>query len=106
MARRNSGHNPAHNPKHSSSCDKHGGGSVMAWACMAATGTGTLIFIDDVTSDGSCAMDSEVYRNILSAHVPVNASELIGGRLILQQDDDVKHPAKATPEFLKDRKNK
>ncbi len=26
-------------------------GSVMAWACMAASGTGSLVFIDDVTAD-------------------------------------------------------
>ena len=46
-------------PKHSSSSVKRGGGGVMAWACMAATGTGTLIFIDDGTANGSCTMNSE-----------------------------------------------
>ena len=30
---------------------KHGGGSVMAWACMTANGTGSLVFIDDVTAE-------------------------------------------------------
>uniref|UniRef100_A0A8C5MSN8 Transposase Tc1-like domain-containing protein n=1 Tax=Leptobrachium leishanense TaxID=445787 RepID=A0A8C5MSN8_9ANUR len=39
----------AHDPKHTTSSVKHGGGSVMAWACMAANGTGSLVFIDDVT---------------------------------------------------------
>jgi len=34
-------------PKQSSSSVKHGGGGVMVWACMAATGTGALIFTDD-----------------------------------------------------------
>ncbi len=41
----------AHDPKHTTSSVKHGGGSVMAWACMAASGTGSVVFIDDVTAD-------------------------------------------------------
>ena len=36
----------AHDPKHTTSSVKQGGGSVMAWACMAANGTGSLVFID------------------------------------------------------------
>ena len=42
----------AYDPKHASSSVKYGGGSVMAWASMAASGVGSLIFIDDVTHDG------------------------------------------------------
>uniref|UniRef100_A0A3Q3VNZ1 Macro domain-containing protein n=1 Tax=Mola mola TaxID=94237 RepID=A0A3Q3VNZ1_MOLML len=34
------------------SCVKHGGGSVMGWACITANGTGSLLFIDDVTGAG------------------------------------------------------
>ena len=45
--------------------EKHGGGSVMAWASMAASGVGSLIFIDDVTYDGSSRMNSEMYKNML-----------------------------------------
>ena len=41
----------SHDPKQSSSSVKHGGGSVMAWACMAASGE-CLLIIDDVTHDG------------------------------------------------------
>ncbi len=47
------GKETAHDPKHTTSSVKHGGGSVMAWACMAASGTGSLVFIADVTADFS-----------------------------------------------------
>ena len=36
-------------PKHTTSSVKHGGGSVMVWACVGANGTCFLGFIDDVT---------------------------------------------------------
>ena len=36
-----------HDPKYTSSSVRHGGGSDMAWAGMAASGVGSLIFIDD-----------------------------------------------------------
>ncbi len=77
---------------------------VVAWACMAASGTGSLVFIDDVTTDKCSRMNSEVFRAILSAHIQPNASELIGRRFTLQMDNDPKHTAKATKEFLKGKK--
>ncbi len=89
---------------HTTSSVKHGGGSVMAWACMAASGTGSLVFIDDVTADKSSRMNSEVFRAILSAHIQPNASELIGRRFTVQMDNDPTHNAKATKEFLKGKK--
>lgn len=49
----------ANDPKHSSLSVKYGGCSVMAWSCMAASGTGSLIFISDITQDGSIRMNSE-----------------------------------------------
>ncbi len=59
----------AHDPKHTTSSVKHGGGSVMAWACMAASGTGSLVFIDDVTADKSSRMNSEVFSgNIICSY--------------------------------------
>ncbi len=76
----------------------------MAWACMAASGTGSLVFIDDVTADKSSMMNSEVFRVILSAHIQPNAPELIGRRFTVQMDNDPKHTAKATKEFLKGKK--
>ncbi len=46
----------------------------MAWACMAANGTGSLVFIDDVTADRYSRMNSEVFKAILSAHIQPNAT--------------------------------
>ncbi|KAG2462898.1 TCB1 transposase, partial [Polypterus senegalus] len=91
-------------PKHTTSSVKHGGGSVMAWACMAASGTGTLVFIDDVTQDRSSRMNSEVFRDILSAQIQLNAVKLIGQHFMIQMDNDPKHTAKATQEFIKAKK--
>lgn len=53
----------------------HGGGCAMVWTCMAAFGTGLIIFID-VTHDGSTRMKSNIYRNVLSANIWRNASKL------------------------------
>ncbi|KAG2467810.1 TCB1 transposase, partial [Polypterus senegalus] len=94
----------AHYPKHTTSSVKHSGGSVMAWACMAASGTGTLVFIDDVTQDRSSRMNSEVFRDILSAHIQLNSVKLIGRRFMIQMDNDPKHTAKATQDFIKAKK--
>uniref|UniRef100_A0A8C5M9G9 Transposase n=1 Tax=Leptobrachium leishanense TaxID=445787 RepID=A0A8C5M9G9_9ANUR len=93
----------AHDPKHTTSSVKLGGGSVMAWAFMAANGTGSLVFID-VTADKSSRMNSEVFQAILSTHIQPNAVELIGRRFTVQMDNDSKHIAKATKEFLKGQK--
>ena len=49
----------------------------MAWACMAASGTGSLVFIDDF-ADGSSRMNAKVYRIILSGQFKANASKVIG----------------------------
>lgn len=46
-----------------SSLLKHSGISVMAWTCMSASGTASIIIIDDVIHGGS-RINSEVYRNI------------------------------------------
>ncbi len=72
---------------------------------MASSGTGLLVFSDDVrTEDRSSRMNSEVYRDILSAQIQPTAAKLIGRRLIVQMDDDPKHTAKATQGFLKVKK--
>ncbi len=76
----------------------------MAWAFIASSGTGSLIFIDDVTHDGSSKINSEVYRNILSDNLQKDATKLIGRSFIMQQDNDPKHTAKTTKEFIRGKK--
>ena len=71
------GKGTAYDQRHSTSPVKHGA-SVMAWACMAANGTGTLAFIDDFTADRGNRMNAEVSRTLLCAHIRTNASKLIG----------------------------
>ncbi len=71
---------------------------------MASSGTGLLVFSDDVTEDRSSRMNSEVYKDILSAQIQSNGAKLIGQRFIVQADNDPKHTAKTTQEFLKVKK--
>ncbi len=56
---------------------------------------------DDVTEDRSSRMNSEVYRDILSAQIQPNTAKLIGRHFIVQMDNDPKHTAKTIQEFLK-----
>ncbi len=67
---------------------------------MASSGFGLLLFIDDVTEDRSSRMNSEVYRDKLSAQIQSNSAKLIQLRFIVQMDDDPKHTAKATQQLL------
>ena len=76
----------------------------MTWACRAANRSGSLVFIDDVTADRSCKMNSEVYREIFSAHIQPNAKNLIGWRLTVQMDNDLRNNAKATQDLSKAKK--
>ena len=90
----------AHDLKHTTSSVEHGGGSLIVWAC---SGTGSLVFVKDVTSDSS-RMNSEVYRAILSAQIQSNAAKLIGQSFTVQMDNDPKHAVKTTQELHKAKK--
>ncbi len=68
---------------------------------MASSGTGLIVFSDDVTEDRSSQKNSEVYRDILSVQIQPNAAKLIGQHFIVQMDNAPKHTAKATQECLK-----
>ena len=85
--------------KATTSSVKHGGDSVMAWICVAANGTGSLVLINDVTTDRSSRRNSEVYRATLSSQIQPNAAELIGWCLIIQMNNDYSHTVKAAQSF-------
>lgn len=94
----------ARDSKHTTSSVKHSGGNVTACACMAANGTGSRVFIDDVTADRNSRMYSEVYRAILSVQIQPNAAKLIGRCFKVQMDNDSKHTSKAAQKLPKAKK--
>ena len=73
---------------------KHGGGSVMVWGCMAASGVGNLVFIENT-------MNKEGYLNILKDNIAPSVEKLgLGRSLTFQQDNDPKHTSKLVREWL------
>lgn len=66
---------------------KHGGGGVMVWGCMAASGVGNLQFIEST-------MDKRAYLDILKTNLKQSAAKLgLGNSYLFQQDNDPKHTA-------------
>jgi transposase len=73
---------------------KHGGGGVMVWGCMAASGVGRLVFIDDI-------LTAAKYLVILQENLNASALELgLKRSWIFQQDNDPKHTAKIVKAYL------
>jgi hypothetical protein len=52
--------------RNTSASVKHGGGNVMAWACMAARGPMDLVFIDVRTEDRPHRSSIDPYRYAIS----------------------------------------
>ncbi|KAI4875649.1 hypothetical protein NFI96_000346 [Prochilodus magdalenae] len=74
---------------------KHGGGDIMFWGCFSAKDTGLLHRI-------SGRMDGAMYRKILNDNLLPSARTLKKGRgWVFQHNNDPKHTAKATKEWLK-----
>jgi len=76
---------------------KHGGGSVMVWACFSSGGVGDLAFIDG----NMCAAD---YKNILAQHLKPSATAMgIDGDFTFQQDNSSIHKAQTVQDYFKDK---
>jgi hypothetical protein len=71
---------------------KHGGGSIRLCGCFSAAGTGRLVRIE------------AKYREILDDNLLQRAQDLrLRRRFTFQQDNDPKHTAKTTQEWLRDK---
>ncbi|KAI4900533.1 hypothetical protein NFI96_006829 [Prochilodus magdalenae] len=86
--------NDEYNPKNTIPTVKHGGGNIILWGCFSAKGTGRLHRIVG-------RMDGAMYREILANNLLPSVRALKMGRgWVFQHDNDPKHTARATKEWL------
>ncbi|KAK3521087.1 hypothetical protein QTP86_013380 [Hemibagrus guttatus] len=82
-------------PKNTIPTLKHGGGNIMLWGCFSAKGPGRLIRVKE-------RMNGAMYREILSKNLLPSAKALKMKRSwVFQHDNDPKHTARATKEWLR-----
>ncbi|KAI4875432.1 hypothetical protein NFI96_005405 [Prochilodus magdalenae] len=87
--------NDEYNPKNTIPTVKHGGGNIIHWGCFSAKGTGRLHRIVG-------RMDGAMYREILANNLLPSVRALKMGRgWVFQHDNDPKHTARATKEWLR-----
>ena len=87
--------NAEYNPKNTIPTVKHGGGNLMLWGCFSAKGTGGLHHIEG-------RINGTMYREILGDNLlPSMRALKMGCGWVFQHDNDPKHTAKATKEWLK-----
>ncbi|KAI4879978.1 hypothetical protein NFI96_008094 [Prochilodus magdalenae] len=82
-------------PKNTIPTVKHGGGSIMLWGCLSAHGTGRLHCIKERMTG---AMYCEILGNYL---LPSVRALKIGRGWDVQHDNDSKHTARITKEWLR-----
>ena len=84
-------------PRNTTPPMKHGGASIMLWGCFSAAGTGRLVRIEGT-------MNGAKYRQILEENLLQSAKDIrLRRRFTFQQDNDPKHTAKATLEWLQNK---
>ena len=77
---------------------KHGGGSIMVWGCFSSAETGALVRIEGKT-------DGAKYRKIPEENLLPSTRKLkLGQKFTIQHDNALKHTAKATPEWVRNKK--
>ncbi|KAK3538581.1 hypothetical protein QTP86_006659 [Hemibagrus guttatus] len=82
-------------PKNTIPTVKHWGGNIMLWGCFSAKGPGRLIRVKE-------RMKGAMYRDILSKNLLPSARALKMKRgWVFQHDNDPKHTARATKEWLR-----
>uniref|UniRef100_A0A674PFI4 Uncharacterized protein n=1 Tax=Takifugu rubripes TaxID=31033 RepID=A0A674PFI4_TAKRU len=82
-------------PKNTIPTVKHGGGNIMLWGCFSAKGPGRLICVKE-------RMNGAMYREILSENLLPSARALkMKHGWVFQHDNDPKHTARATKEWLR-----
>ncbi|KAK3522412.1 hypothetical protein QTP86_010117 [Hemibagrus guttatus] len=82
-------------PKNTIPTVKHVGGNIMLWGCFSAKGPGRLIRVKE-------RMNGAMYREILSKNLLPSARALKMKRgWVFQHDNDPKHTARATKEWLR-----
>ncbi|KAI4902934.1 hypothetical protein NFI96_003306 [Prochilodus magdalenae] len=87
--------NDEYNPKNTIPTVKHGGGNIILWGCFSAKGTGRLHRIVG-------RMDGAMYREVLANNLLPSVRALKMGRgWVFQHDNDPKHTARATKEWLR-----
>ncbi len=76
---------------------KFGGGNIMVWGCFSAKGIGNLCKIDG-------GLNAELYRQILAEDLMESISDwgLSVENIIFQHDNDPKHTANLTKDWLFD----
>ena len=73
---------------------KYGGGCIMLWGCMAASGVGNLVKIEGT-------MNSLQYLRILQENLTSSAEKLgLGSNFVFQQDNDPKHASRLLKEYF------
>ncbi|KAJ4936841.1 hypothetical protein JOQ06_001427 [Pogonophryne albipinna] len=82
-------------PKNTIPTVKHGGGNIMLWGCFSAKGPERLIRVKE-------RMNGAMYREILSDNLLPSARALkMKCGWVFQHDNDPKHTARATKEWLR-----